>query len=207
MYETDEQQVEALKKWWKDNGNSIIAGILLGLGVIFGWRAWSDHRDDMAARASNIFDQLVVSVETGSAESAAKQAQTLHQEYGSTPYSPFAALMQARLHHQQGDSAAAAAALEQAIAQAPDAAIKTIAVLRLARLRISAGELDAAEQLLQQHPAPAPFGGEYAAVRGDIALGRGDTEAARSAYQQAIAEQTGNADLVQLKLENLPPAS
>jgi predicted negative regulator of RcsB-dependent stress response len=161
----------------------------------------------MAGRASNIFDQLVVSVDIGNAESAAKQSQILHQEYGSTPYSPFADLMQARLFYEKGDAAAAVTALERAITKAPDEAIKTIAVLRLARLRIAAGELDAAEQLLQQHPAPAPFSGEYSAIRGDIALGRGDPAAARSAYQQAIAEQVGNADLVQLKLQNLPPSS
>jgi predicted negative regulator of RcsB-dependent stress response len=207
MYETEEQQVEALKKWWKENGKSIIAGIVLGLAGVLGWRAWSDHRDNVASQASNIFDQMVVSVDMGDAESAAKQAQTLHQEYGSTPYSGFAELMQARLLYEKGDGAAAAAALEQAIAKAPDEALKTIAVLRLARLRVAADELDAAEALLQKHPAPATFNGEYAAVRGDIALGRGDTAAARSAYQQALAEQAGNADLVQLKLENLPPAS
>ncbi len=207
MYETEEQQVEALKKWWKENGKSVIAGIALGLAGVLGWRAWSDHQDNVASQASTIFDQLVVSVDIGNAESAAKQAHTLHQEYSSTPYSAFAELMQARLLFEKGDSAAAAAALGQAIAKAPDEALKTIAVLRLARLRAAAGELDAAEALLQQHPASASFNGEYAAVRGDIAAGRGDTAAARSAYQQALAAQAGNADLVQLKLENLPPAS
>lgn len=207
MYETEEQQVEALKKWWKENGKSIIAGIVLGLAGVLGWRAWSDHRDHVAGQASNIFDQLVVSVDMGDAESAARQAQTLHLEYDSTPYSAFAELMQARLLLEKGDGAAAATALEQAITKAPDQALQTIAVLRLARLRIAAGELDAAEALLQQYPAPPSFNGEYAAVRGDIAAGRGDTATARSAYRQALAEQAGNADLVQLKLENLPPAS
>ena len=207
MYETEEQQVEALKKWWKENGKSIVAGIVLGLAAVLGWRAWGDHRDNVAAQASNLFDQLVVSVDAGNAESAAKQAQALHQDYGSTPYSAFAELMQARLHHEKGDAAAAAAALEQAITKAPDEGVKAIAVLRLARLRLATGELDAAEAVLKQHPAPAAFEGEYSAVRGDVALGRGDTAAARSAYQQALAAQVGNADLVQLKLENLPPAS
>ncbi len=207
MYETEEQQVEALKKWWKENGKSIIAGVVLGLAGVLGWQAWGDHRDNVASQASNLFDQLVVSVDVGNAESAGKQTQTLHLEYGSTPYAAFAELMQARLLLEKGDSAAAATPLEQAIAKAPDEALKAIAVLRLARLRVAAGELDAAEALLQQYPAPASFNGEYAAVHGDIAAGRGDTETARSTYQQALAEQAGNADLVQLKLENLPPAS
>ena len=79
--------------------------------------------------------------------------------------------------------------------------------MRLARLRVAAGELDAAEALLRQNPAASAFEGEYAAIRGDIARARGDAKAAREAYETAIARRAANSDLIQLKLENLPPAS
>lgn len=207
MYETEEQQVEALKKWWKENGKSIIAGVVLGLGGVAGWGAWVNHKETVAQQASNVFEQLVVAVEAENTDVADAKAAVLHQEFSSTPYSAFADLMQARVLYEQGDPAGAKAALEKAVANAPDPALKSIAVLRLARIQLSSGELDAAEAVLNKHPAPTAFAGEYALVRGDIARGRGDVAAARSAYQQAIAEQAGDSDMVQLKLENLPPAT
>jgi predicted negative regulator of RcsB-dependent stress response len=206
MYETEEQQVEAIKKWWQENGKSIIAGVILGLGGVFGWKAWVEHTDGVAAQASNIFDQLVLAVETAQTEQARQQASLLHQEYSSTPYAAFATLMLARLHYEQKDVPATIATLEQAIEQAPDRALKTIAAMRLARVHIGADQLDAAAQVLQQHQPPAAFLGEYAALRADIAQAKGDLTAARDAYQQAIAANASNRELLQLKLENLPPA-
>ncbi|MEW8396328.1 MAG: tetratricopeptide repeat protein, partial [Candidatus Thiodiazotropha sp.] len=37
-YQTEEEQVEAIKRWWKENGTSVIAGLVIGLGGIFGWQ-------------------------------------------------------------------------------------------------------------------------------------------------------------------------
>ncbi len=207
MYETEEQQVEALKKWWKENGKSIIGGIVIGLGAVFGWQAWQQHTNTVAAQASNLFDQLSLAVAGGQSESVEKQAQQLHDEFASTPYAEFAYLMQARVAYEKGDATVAAVALEKAIAGAPDPAIKAIAVLRLARVRLDTGDAAAAAALLRQHPASDAFAGEFAMIEGDVALAKGDVEAARKAYRTAIENQAGNPDLVQLKLENLPPAS
>lgn len=206
MYETEEQQVEAIKKWWNENGKSIVAGVVIGLGGILGWKAWVEHSDGVAAQASNMFDQLAFSVETGKGDQALKQTEVLQQEFSSTPYAGFAALMLARVNFEKGDMAGAVKALEQAIEQAPDRAFKSIAVLRLARVYIADGQLEAAEKVLQTHSAPAAFSAEYAALQGDIAHTKGDIAAARSAYQEAIANNASNQELLQLKLENLPSA-
>ena len=40
-YETEEQQVEALKDWWAENGRAVIAGVVLGVVVIGGLGLWS----------------------------------------------------------------------------------------------------------------------------------------------------------------------
>ena len=37
---TDEEQVEKVKAWLKENGTSIVAGVVIGLGGIFGWQFW-----------------------------------------------------------------------------------------------------------------------------------------------------------------------
>ena len=42
IHRTEEEQVEAIKTWWKANGTSVIVGVVLGVAVIFGVRYWFD---------------------------------------------------------------------------------------------------------------------------------------------------------------------
>ncbi|MGU3844696.1 YfgM family protein, partial [Vibrio diabolicus] len=42
LYDTEEQQVEAIKDWWKENGKAVIIGAVVGLGGLFGWRYYQD---------------------------------------------------------------------------------------------------------------------------------------------------------------------
>ncbi|PAR85254.1 YfgM family protein, partial [Vibrio cholerae] len=42
LYDTEEQQVEAIKDWWKENGKAVIFGAVIGLGGLFGWRYYQD---------------------------------------------------------------------------------------------------------------------------------------------------------------------
>ncbi len=207
MYETEEQQVEAIKQWWKENGKSIIAGVVLGLGAVLGWQGWSNHKDKVGAEASNLFDQMLVSVQQENLESASKQREILYRDFAATPYTAFADLLQAKLLYRAGDTAGAEGALKQAIEGAPDEAIKNIAVLRLARIRLAGDDTQGAADLLSQYPAGAAYSADYAALRGDIARAQGDHASARRAYQEALGANVGNAELVQLKLDNLPPAS
>ena len=206
-YETEEQQVEAIKKWWQENGKSVVAGVVIGLGGVLGFQWWTQHQDQVGAQASNLYDQLLISVRMENAESAAKQKELLQREFSGTPYAGFADLLYAKLQYEKGDSAAAVSALQEAVERAPNDALRAIAVLRLARVLIDAGRAEEADTLLNKHPAPASFGAEYAALRGDLARQKGDFAAARSAYQQALNGNAGNSALVQLKLDNLPPST
>ncbi len=50
-YASEDEQVEAIKKWLKENISSIIAGIIIGLGGIFGWQLWTNYQTDEAEQA------------------------------------------------------------------------------------------------------------------------------------------------------------
>jgi len=206
-YETDEEKVEAIKTWWKENGLSVIAGAVIGLGVIYGWRYWVGYQADQAAMASNAFEVLLNETRAGTAETVAKQAQTLHDDYGSTPYAALGSLVSAKTLYEDGKTDEAIAALESVIDDAPDPAIARIAALRLARIQVAENKLDAAEKIIDKYDDSPAFAGDFAAVRGDLALARGDTAKARAAYEEAIDKGTGLSQLVRLKLDNLPSAS
>jgi len=205
-YETDEEKVEAIKKWWKENGISVVTGIAIGLGAILGWRAWIGYRDSVAQQASAAFEQLLARADTEDAKLALVQSEQLTEEFPTTIYATLAALVQARVALQVGNSAGARAALEQAIAGSPDPGIMRIAALRLARILVADGKLGAASDLVAKYDERGSFSGAFSAVRGDIAEAQGRVGEARAAYEQAIAAGAPNPDLLRLKLDNLPPA-
>ncbi len=59
VYKTEEEQVEAIKKWWQENGKSIIAGVVIGITAIFGWRAYDNHTAVQAEAASTLYEQMI----------------------------------------------------------------------------------------------------------------------------------------------------
>ncbi len=200
-YQTEEEQVEALKRWWKENGTSIIAGVVIGLGGIFGWQAWGNYQDRVGKEASLAFSQMVNAQQQGDLDSASKQAELLRLEYENSSYAVFAALAQARLKLDAGDSAAARSQLEWAMANADDESLKHLAQLNLARIFVSDGDLDAADRLAGVESGG--FAGDFAQLRGDIAAQRGDKQAAFEAYTLAMAQEPSNRNLLQMKLDDL----
>ncbi len=205
-YETDDEKVEAIKKWWKDNGTSVATGVVIGLAVVFGWRAWGDYRDSVGSQASAAFEQLATNADTGQTEAVAKQAELLRQDFGSTPYPALGDLIAAKILYEKGDSPGAIAALQRVIAAPPDPALARLAALRLARIQLSDGQTEAAADTLAAHDNSIDFAGDFAAVRGDIAAARGDAAAARAEYEKAIAAGVSMPQVIRLKLDNLPAA-
>ncbi len=93
VYQSDEEQIDALKKWWQENGNSVIAGVILGLTAIFGWRGWQDYKIEQAEAASELYQQMVIAVrDDKNAKNAKETANNILAEYESTAYSVFAKL-------------------------------------------------------------------------------------------------------------------
>lgn len=206
LYETEEEQVESIKKWWKENGRSVFAGAAIGLGAVFGWRWWLEQRQDVAEQASATFEQLLAQSGAQDSGTALALSQVVIKEFGSTPYAAFAPLVTAHTKYQKGDKDGARADLEQAIQKAPDPAIRAVAVLRLARILLDQGDAAGAAALLSRFPLTAGFSGDQAALSGDIALAQGDTAGARLAYTEALKKSPSSAALIQIKLDNLTPA-
>jgi predicted negative regulator of RcsB-dependent stress response len=201
VYQTEEEQVEAIKKWWKENGTSVVAGLVIGLGAVFGWQGWNSYQDRIGGEASVAFYQMLNAVDNRNSELAAQQAERLQTDYASTSYAVLAAMTQARLKVEEGDTNAARARLEWAMQNAADDSLKTLSQLNLARLLLSDGDLEGASKLATVDQGG--FAGEFAELRGDIAVAKKELSAARDAYAQALALNVGNAELVQMKLDDL----
>jgi predicted negative regulator of RcsB-dependent stress response len=202
VYDTEEEQVEALKKWWNENGRSIVGGVVLGLGAVFGWQAWNQHQDQTAASASLRYEKMSQAVQAGNGESALKQGEKIIAEWPDSAYGVLAALDMARLKLDQGDAAGARTQYEWVLNQSQDSSLKQVARLRLARVLLSSGDLDGAEAVIAKADQDN-YAGEFAVLRGDIATARKDYAAARTAYMDALTSEIGNRRLVRMKLDNL----
>lgn len=201
---TDDEKVEAIKKWWKENGTAVIAGVVIGLGLVFGWRAWVNHQEQVGQRASLAFEQLLMAASSGEGESAEKQAQALIDEYPGSPYATLAGLALASVKVEQDDLAGAADALRAALERAPSPGLTKLAAFRLARVLIAENALDAASEVIERHDDDGAFSADFAGLRGDIAVARGEIDAARAAYRAAIDGGAGLSRLIELKLQDLP---
>lgn len=209
VYQTDDEQVEALKNWWKENGKSVVGGIVLGAAVIGGWQGWQGWQRSVGESGSAMYDGLRQSVRNGQVDQAIEQGKRLIGEQGSSAYASFAGLELARLAYQKGEKSAARGHLEWVAESAPDPTLREVARLRLARLLMDMGETDVLADMLGQTPLQA-FAGEFDVLRGDLARLQGDQATARQAYLDALAAGVDDAAFVRMKLDDLggePPAS
>jgi predicted negative regulator of RcsB-dependent stress response len=201
-YLSEEEQVEALKKWWKENGLSVAGGAILGLAAVFGWQAWNQHQDQIAEQASARFEQMQLASKVGHMESVVKQAEILMTEHADSGYAMFAGLLLAKVKQQEGDIVGARTQLEWVVSNGSDPSLQQIARLRLVRLLLAQGDVDGAAAALVGAPEDN-FAGEIAALRGDIARAKNDFAGARKAYQEALEKGVGDTSLVMMKIDDL----
>jgi predicted negative regulator of RcsB-dependent stress response len=198
-YQTDEEQVEAIKKWWKENGKSVIGGIVLGFAIIGGWQWWQGHRMQQGEAASLYFDAMRQAVRSEQIDRAMEDGKRLVGEFSGSAYASFAALELARLSYERGEKDAARGHLQWVVDAAPDPSLSELARLRLGQLLLDTGDRDALQALLDQPPLDA-FAGEFAMLRGDLAALDGDAEAARAAYLDALLAGVGDQEILRMKL-------
>ena len=197
---TDDEQAEDIKKWWKENGLSVVAGIALAIAALFGWEYWQKHQITQAESASTLYSEAQTATDD---TIATLKTQELQDSYTQSPYAALASLEIAKKHAEKGEYEPAAAALNWVIANTKDVDLKNVASVRLARVQASAGKYEEALKLASQ-----TYGASYESVleeiKGDIYSAQNKIEEARKAYERAIvAAKNSSSELIKIKLDNL----
>jgi predicted negative regulator of RcsB-dependent stress response len=198
-YQTDEEKVEALKKWWKDNGKAIIGGAIVGLALVAGWQGWQRYSRGQAELAGGYYSEFTNTVQTGKTKQAMAQGQRLIDQFGKSAYASFAALELAKLAYQQDKPEQAKTRLQWVIDHANDPVLSQLARLRLGQLLLDQGDLAGAKTLAASSTADG-YAAQFAELRGDIAAAAGDQAAAAKAYQEALAVGAQDVELLRIKL-------
>ncbi len=202
-YETEEQQVEALKDWWKQNGLAVIGGAVLGISALIGWRGWNWHQEKQATEASDIFAVVQEAANKNDVSALQEQTKTLRNNYASTPYASLAVLHQAKNQTEQGDIAAAEEGLRWVLKNSKQDTVQNVARLRLARLLLADNKVDQAQVMVSGGMSDA-YASLENEIRGDIFVAKGEIEQAKEAYDQAMQTASGGGvEYLQLKRNDL----
>lgn len=203
IYDTEEESLEALKKWWKENGQSAIIGLIVGIAIILGWNYWKDHKRAQAEQASGLYSQLIQAVEADKKDSAEKLADRIQEQYPKTEYAAYSGLLLAKIKVQQGDTAKAQAILKK-IAAESNKELSNIAKIRQVHLLMASGQYEQGLQLINDvDPATSSsFSGNYDELVGDLYVALDRLDQARSSYQKAL-ENGYKSPLLQFKIDDL----
>jgi len=202
--ETDDEQVEKLKAWLKENGMSIVFGIVLGVGGISGYNYWQHYQQSRAAEASAHYETLLGALQSGDSETLRQQADILVADFDSTDYAQLARLAMARSYVESGNFEQAETMLQAVVGSAGQSPLAYVARTRLAAVQIQRGQIDPALSTLAVE-FPAAFVARAEELRGDALQLQGRDSEAREAYLKAQRAQPGPADagFLQQKLEDL----
>ncbi|MGR8934993.1 MAG: YfgM family protein [Gammaproteobacteria bacterium] len=203
IYNSEEEQIAAVKRWWKANGTAALTGVVVAIALIAGWNVWKNFRHERSLQASALYEQLLEAVNAKQNESAQKIAERLNAEFEGSAYATYAGLFQAKLSVAGGDVAGAKQILQSLLAKSDDE-LKHVARLRLIQLMLASGEYEQGLQLIAAvDPASMQgFSANYDELSGDLYVALNRLDEARTAYQNAQREGQAS-PLLQFKIDDI----
>lgn len=204
-YETEEEQIEAIKRWWKENGRSIILGLVLGIGGIGGFRFWQSNVDEQAKLGSMHFEEVVALSASDQKEFIAKVLE-VESEHAGKSYADLTAFVAAKKLVKEKDYKSAKEQLEWVIKNSSRESFVHIARIRLVKVMLQLNEAKEALSLIKDINSTG-FESTYAELRGDLHAVLKDYTNAKAEYQVALnkinpGDRRGVA--IEMKSNNLP---
>jgi predicted negative regulator of RcsB-dependent stress response len=187
MDQIDEyEQGERVRAWLRNNASSLIGGVALGLASLGGWQWWQGQQDNKLVLAAAEYQAFTKAVEAKDDTKAGAHATALAQDFPKSPYPVLAAMRRAEMLHTEGKDDEALNVLDAAATSPADPVLVELSKLRAARLLAGMGKPEEAIKRLDAAGASA-FPAVAAEIRGDAEMALGRRDAARIAYEQALA--------------------
>lgn len=204
----EQEQVEALKGWWKQNGKWVVGAVVIALLGYAGMQFWKSHQTQQAGEASKLYAEVEKQTLSNDPKRVNDAVAALVDKFGSSAYAPRAQLLAVQANMQAKDVARAKTQLQWVIEHARETGLQDTARLKLASILLDEKSYDEAlKHLNAAHPEA--FTGLYADLKGDVLSAQGKTEEARVAYKLALDKIEAKSmyrNLVQLKLDGLGDA-
>lgn len=203
VYSNENEQVDALKNFFAQNGKALVVGVVLGVGALVGWRYWNNHQDGASREISAAYQQVSSALDASkpaTLEAAAKFASDNNNTYGA-----LASLDLAKRYIDNNQLDKAAAQLQSGLQDAKDANLQAVLNLRLARIQLQQKQPDVALKTLESIKGEG-WTAIVADIRGEALLSKGDTQGAREAWSKGVASDASSTlkEMLQMKMNNLP---
>ena len=203
--QSEKEQLEEMRAWWTVYGRYVIAGVVIAVGLLFGFNQYQSSKLAAQVEASVLYESLTVYVSDGDLDNAESIADDLASNYANTAYAAQSNLAMAKLYMDKNRDQDAADVLNELLLMRGNKALKQVGRLRLARILLYQDKPQEVVDLLADQD-DAAFAGLFAEMRGDAFAALGQITAAGDEYRTALADasQTINRGVVQMKLVDLP---
>lgn len=204
------EQWEALKAWLRRNLPALLSGLAVGALGYFGWQWYEGRRETKALDSSVQYSQLLELYGKGDLTGGNAKLDELRRLDEKSFYVAAGRLAAAKAMLTRGDLDGAANTLK-IVADGTEPDLALVARARLARVQVEQAKYDEALATLAAATDVGAYAGEFAHVRGDALMRKGDAPGALKEYQRArdeiartagqnAAELTG---LLELKINDL----
>ncbi|WP_105665567.1 YfgM family protein [Cronobacter dublinensis] len=202
IYENENEQLDAVKRFFAENGKALAVGVVLGIGALVGWRFWNGSQVDSARETSLHYQNVMTDVRADDPKTLSAAELFVAQNQNS--YGALASLELAQRYVDKNDLNKAAQQLQQGIENAKDENLRSLMNLRLARIQIQQKQADAALKTLDGVKGEN-WSAMVADLRGDALLSKGDKQGARDAWSKGVNDKNSPAlgDMMQMKINNL----
>ena len=202
-YETEEQQVEAIKKWFKENGSFLIWTVIVSVAMVSVVKYWYHHQEVVRLEASESYSAMLFAANQDDLATADSKANALIEKHSGTTYADLATLYQAKMAVSAKDLDLAVNYLQQVIEQSKVVDLQYIAKARLARIKLAQGKPNEALTLFDA-PKESSYFTLLQELKGDALLALNKPAEAKIAYQLAFeAVDEMQRPILKLKLEEL----
>ena len=203
-YDHEEQeQLDALKAWWKQYGNLVTWLMIAVLAVFSGWKGWGIYQTKQSVQASMLFEEMQKAIQDKDQPKVMRAVADVQDKYASTNYAQMASLLAAKYAFEANDLKSAKVNLNWVLANGKTEEFKSLARIRLAAVLLDEKSYDDALKMLS-----GTFSDEYASAaadaKGDIYVAQNKISEAREAYQLALdksSDKNPSYQLIQLKLD------
>ena len=216
----EEENIEALKKWWDENGKPLLFFVIFVIGGYGAWLLWQNSQATDAETASDLYEEVLSLAISEPGLPVTEQESLrilelfdqLKVDYSGSVYALYGALFAAQQLVNANDLDAAEDSLQwvldnqqNGLFRQTDEGLILTTNLRLGRVILAKGESERALNLVNGID-PKAFEAGFAELRGDIYVTMGRIVDARDAY--IAAQQAGSSnDGLRMKLDDLADGS
>lgn len=199
---TDEETVEQIQRWWRENGTTLVVTVVVVLAGVFGWNWWQERTQAETSAASALYLNWLEQQERGDGEAAAAIASSLREAHPESAYVALLRFDAAASAVAAGETEQAMGELEAVLAMGVSAPFHDLARLRIARLELDAGRATEALARLDGIASGAAISAVQE-LRGDALRELGRIEDARAAYEAAMTGSEASRPLLEMKRDAL----